>query len=401
MVINSSPVAAIVASRTFGCVVGMPMLLWRHHMKLSVIIPCFNEVKTIRDILTRVKAAELPASWQKEIIVVDDGSGEETKAVLRTLLREGAGIRVIFKEKNGGKGSAVKAGLTEATGDYLVIQDADLEYDPNEYARLLTPVLEGKATAVFGSRVLAHNNVPYSKLYFYGGLLVCKVFNFAFGTRLSDITTCYKVFPRALVKEIIEQPSDGFVFDAVELTSVIAHRATIVEIPISYHPRTRQEGKKINWRDGVRCLFAICCLWIGIDFPTGVRIARFIITGALAAVVNLTVLYIATAHGHIWYLYSAMLGFITAFIASFLLSKFWTFGNRARTGTERQFILHLLVALVNLGINTSLVYLFVEAFGLWYMFAQAGAAILIAIESYIAYRWIYRIVLHGTVPSAS
>lgn len=359
-------------------------------MKLSVIVPCFNEAHTIREILTRVKAAELPASWQKEIIVVDDGSEEGTRTILKAILLDEPEMRIIFKKQNGGKGSAVKAGLAEATGDYLIIQDADLEYDPNEYARLLAPLLEGRTTAVFGSRNLGNNNVPYSRLYFYGGLLVCRVFNFAFGTRLSDVTTCYKVFPRALVKEIIEQPSDDFVFDAVELTSVIARRATIVEVPISYHSRTREEGKKISWRDGVLCIFAIFCLRVGLNLPAGMRVTRFVITGALAAFVNLAILYSATVYGHIWYLYSAMLGFTIAFVVSFLLSKFWTFENRARVGTERQLILHLLVALVNLGINTALVYLFVEEFGLWYMFAQAVAAILIAIESYFAYRWIYR-----------
>jgi len=382
-------ISAIVAFRTFECAVRVLMLLWRHNMKLSVIIPCFNEARTIREILSRVKVAEIPASWQKEIIVVDDGSGDETKAVLRTLLIENPEVRIIFKEQNGGKGSAVKAGLGEAEGDYLIIQDADLEYDPSEYPRLLAPLIEGKATAVFGSRILG-NNVPSSRLYFYGGLLVSKVFNLAFGTHLSDVTTCYKVFPRALVKEIIEQPSNDFVFDAIELTHVIARRATIVEVPISYHSRTHREGKKISWSDGVKCVFATFCLRVGIDLPTGMRIARFIITGALAAAVNLGVLYSVTVYGHLWYLYSAVLGFIVAFIVSFLLSKFWTFGNRARAGTERQLILHLLVALGNLVINTILVYLFVEGFDLWYMLAQAVAAVLIAIESYFSYRWIYR-----------
>lgn len=357
-------------------------------MRLSIIIPCFNEANTIRELVARVKAAEIPSSWQKEIIIVDDGSREDTKAVLRALVLKDPELRVVYKEENGGKGAAVKTGLVEATGDYLIIQDADLEYDPSEYSRLLAP-LGGEATAVFGSRILGNNNVPFSQLYFYGGLLVSKVFNLAFGTRLSDITTCYKVFPRALVAEIVEQPSDGFVFDAIELTSVIVRRTTIVEVPITYRSRTRDEGKKIDWRDGVLCIFAVCCLRVGLDVPAGIRVARFITTGALAALVNLAVLYGATEYGHIWYLFSAVLGFSSAFLVSFFLTKFWTFGNRTRAGAERQLALHLLVAIVNLWINTGLVYLFVEMFGLWYMFAQAAAAVLIAFESYYAYQWIY------------
>lgn len=359
-------------------------------MKLSIVIPCFNEAKTVREVVARVQAAEIPASWQKEIIIVDDGSAQETKDVLDALLLEESQIRVIFKERNGGKGSAVKAGLAEATGDYIIIQDADLEYDPNDYPRLLAPLLEKEGISVFGSRILGRNNVPFSKVYFYGGLLVSKIFNLVFGTRLSDITTCYKVFPRALVAEIVAQPSNDFVFDAIELTSVIARRTTIVEVPISYHSRTREEGKKISWRDGVRCVFATCCLRIGLDFNTGARIVRFIITGAVAALVNLSVLYSLTAYGRVWYLYSAVFSFIAAFVVSFLLSKFWTFGNRTRVGTERQLTLHLLVAVVNLALNTMLVFLLVERLGLWYMLAQVIAALLIALESYFAYLWIYK-----------
>lgn len=360
-------------------------------MKLSIIIPCFNEAKTIRELFSRVKAVEIPAVWEKEIIIVDDGSKEETKVVLNELLVENPEVlRVIFKKENRGKGSAVKTGLAEATGDYLIIQDADLEYDPNDYVQLLEPLLESEGLSVFGSRTLGNNNVPFSRLYFYGGLLVSKVFNIAFSTHLSDITTCYKVFPRVLVKEILEQPSNDFVFDAVELTSVIARNTKVIEVPISYHSRTRQEGKKISWRDGILCIFAIGSLRLGISVPVGIRVVRFIVTGSLAAVVNLSVLFVATTYGNIWYLYSAILSFIAAFIVSFLLSKFWAFGNHERAGTEQQLLLHFAVAVVNLSINTGLIYLFVESFGLWYIFAQICAAVLIAFESYFAYRWIYR-----------
>jgi dolichol-phosphate mannosyltransferase len=359
-------------------------------MTLSIIIPCFNEAKTIREILARVKAAELPEPWQKEIIIVDDGSKEETKNALRALHNENPDISIIFKEENGGKGSAVKAGLREATGDYIIIQDADLEYDPNDYARLLAPIIEKKAEAVFGSRTKGSDAVPFSQTYFYGGLLVTGLFNIAFGTRLTDVATCYKVFPRSFVPELLKLPSGDFVYDVVELSYAIARRTKIAEVPISYHFRTRKEGKKINWRHGVRCVFAIFCLRVGTDLPTGLRLMRFGISGASCALLNILILYVATAYGHIWYLYSAALGFIISQFASFLLQKLWTFGNRALAGSHIQLTYHFALALVNLGINTLLLYLFVEGLGIWYILAQAFASAIIACESYFAYRWIYR-----------
>ncbi len=359
-------------------------------MTLSIIIPCFNEAKTVRELLARVKAAKLPEPWRKEIIIVDDGSGDETKNTLNALLLENPDARVIFKEKNGGKGSAVKIGIAEATGEYLIIQDADLEYDPNDYARLLAPIREGKTTVVFGSRTRGGDVVPFSQTYFYGGLLVTRLFNLAFGTRLTDVATCYKIFPRALVPELVRLPSNDFVFDVIELSLVVARHAEIVEVPIAYHSRTRKEGKKIHWRHGLRCVFAICCLRTGIDLPTGMRIARFGVSGLSCVLLNILILYAATAYGHIWYLYSSVCAFVLSQFASFLLNKLWTFESRTLDGAHRQLVYHFTIALINLGINTVLVYFFVEKLGLWYVLAQALASLLIAFESYFAYRWIYR-----------
>jgi len=359
-------------------------------MTLSIIIPFFNEAETIRELLARVQAAKLPAMWRKEIVIVDDGSREAAKNALRALLRENPEVRGIFKGKNEGKGSAVKAGLAEAAGDYIIIQDADLEYDPDDYARLLAPIIEGRTNAVFGSRTLGDNTVPFSQTYFYGGLLVTRLFNLAFGTHLSDVATCYKIFPRSLIPELVSLPSDDFVFDVVELSFAIARHAKIIEAPIAYRSRTRKEGKKINWRHGLRCVFAICCLRAGFNLPSGMRLARFIASGIFSALVNLCVLYFATAYGHLWYLYSAVLGFVLSQFVSFLLHKLWTFENRVLAGSHTQFAFHFSLALANLGINTLMVYFFVEWLGVWYMLAQALASLAIAFESYFAYRWIYR-----------
>jgi dolichol-phosphate mannosyltransferase len=356
-------------------------------MTLAIIIPCYNESGTIAEVVKRVHAAVLPDNWERDVIIVDDGSDKKTIAALHAI--DPSLARIHFRSRNGGKGAAVKEGLGMATGDYCIIQDADLEYDPNDYAKLLAPIIAKEATAVFGSRIKGRNNVSFSNVYFYGGLLVARVFNLVFGTRFSDITTCYKIFPRALIPQISMQPSDDFVFDAVELTRVIVRGAHVVEVPITYHARSRKQGKKLNWRHGLRAVLAIFALRIGISLGTALRVFRFIVSGVLAAVVNLATLYVLVEYAKVWYLDAAVLAFIAAFVTSFLFNKVWTFGNRSLASTPRQFSQHLLVALVNLGINTALVYLFVERLGVWYILAQALATFIVAFESYLAFSAIY------------
>jgi len=229
--------------------------------KLSIIIPCFNEKQTIAKVLLNVKKVKLPRGWNKEVIVVDDFSTDGTRDDLRGY----SNIKLILREKNGGKGAALKDGFKTANGDYILIQDADLEYDPKDYIRLLKPILKGESEIVFGSRILKKNNVPFSKSYFYGGLLISKIFNLLFGTKLSDVATCYKLFPRYLVPRLIYLPSNDFVFDVIELTHQLIVSDKVIEVPINYKPRSKKEGKKINWRHGIRCLFAILRLRLSLD----------------------------------------------------------------------------------------------------------------------------------------
>lgn len=227
-------------------------------MKLSIIIPCFNEEKTVLDTIEKVFRARLPQGWEREIITVDDGSTDKTRYILQKaekVFQER--MKVIIKEKNEGKGAALKTGFTEASGDYIMIQDADSEYSPEDYFKLLTPIIQKQADIVFGSRNMGHNNVPFNTVYFYGGLAVGKIFNLFFGTRFSDITTCYKVFPRALVPRLAYLPSHDFVFDAIELTHALSQGGRVVEVPIAYVARTKKEGKKLNWTHGMKCLMAI------------------------------------------------------------------------------------------------------------------------------------------------
>lgn len=222
--------------------------------KVSIIIPCFNEQKTILKVIGEIQNVSFPHEVEKEIIIIDDGSNDRTREMLRDLKNV---ITVILKEKNEGKGAAIKEGLKVASGDYILIQDADLEYNPNDYVRLLNVVMDGKADIVFGSRILKRDNIPYSKLYFYGGILLTKIFNLLFGTRLTDITTCYKIFPRSMVPKLLNLKNNDFIFDAVELTHQLVLNGRIVEVPIQYKARSKKDGKKLNWHHGFKCLFSM------------------------------------------------------------------------------------------------------------------------------------------------
>lgn len=222
-------------------------------MKLSIVIPCYNEEKTIEKIIAAVRNAPVA---DKEIIVVDDCSKDGTRDKLKSVI-EPLGVRVLYHEVNQGKGAALRTGIQACTGDMVIIQDADLEYDPNEYPHLIQPIIDGKADVVFGSRFLGYG--PHRVVYFWhmiGNSFLTLLSNMFTNINLTDMETCYKVFRREIIQSIkIEENRFGF---EPEITAKIAKlKCRIFEVGISYYGRTYEEGKKINWKDGVSALRCI------------------------------------------------------------------------------------------------------------------------------------------------
>lgn len=217
---------------------------------LSVVMPAYNEVATVGEILRRV----MESPFEKEIIVVDDGSTDGTAEEVEKLQCEG--LKLVRHEKNKGKGAAVRTGINESRGRLILIQDADLEYDPRDYEKLLQPILDDRADVVYGSRFLGG---PHRVLYYWhfaGNKFLTLVSNVLSNLNLSDVETCYKVFRREVVAEMTLK-EDRFGIE-IELTQKIARRKwRIYEVPISYYGRTYQEGKKIGWTDGVKALWCV------------------------------------------------------------------------------------------------------------------------------------------------
>jgi glycosyltransferase involved in cell wall biosynthesis len=224
--------------------------------KVSVVIPVYNEQQWVREVVRRVQAVNIP----KEIILVDDCSTDGTRAILKEMEQEG--LRVVYQEVNQGKGAALRTGFQHATGDVIIVQDADLEYDPTEYPRLLQPILENRADVVFGSRFIGES---HRVLYFWHSIanrMLTTMSNMFTNLNLTDMETCYKVFRREVLDGVTLR-SNRFGFEP-EFTAKVAKKRPhlrIFEIPISYSGRTYEEGKKIGLKDAIQAFFCIIRYW--------------------------------------------------------------------------------------------------------------------------------------------
>lgn len=220
-------------------------------MKLSVIIPVFNEEKTFRHLLDKV----LKVNIEKELIIVDDFSKDGTHSIIQEYAKL-PNVKAIFHNRNYGKGRAIRSGIEHVTGDIVIIQDADLEYEPEDYPTLVKPIIEGRTNVVYGSRELGTKHQHSYFSFYIGGKFLSWLTNFLYGSNITDEPTCYKVFKADVIKSI---PLECIRFEfCPEITAKVLKRGeNIVEIPIRYYPRTKGEGKKIRWKDGIEAIWTL------------------------------------------------------------------------------------------------------------------------------------------------
>lgn len=224
------------------------------HFRLSVVIPCFNENKTIQQVIQRVRDTGLPT----EIIIVDDGSSDGTRDILRELVAQ-PDLRIVFHEQNQGKGAALRTGFVHATGDVITVQDADLEYDPRDFWQLLQPILEDTADVVYGTRFNGTDRHVGPLWHLAVNRFISQLFSLRHGYRFSDVETCYKLFRRELIQDIAPSLRERRFGIELELTAKLLRKKNVrfYERPISYARRTFAQGKKITWRDGIAALWCI------------------------------------------------------------------------------------------------------------------------------------------------
>jgi dolichol-phosphate mannosyltransferase len=226
--------------------------------KISVVIPVYNESRTITDVIGSVKASIARQNLDVEIIVVNDGSKDNSAEIIKTI----SGIIFVNKAKNGGKGSAVKAGFEAARGDILLIQDADLEYNPDDYTAMIEPIVKGETEVTMGSRFLKEKPIFFGKkkspylTHYLGNRMIIWLTNLLYWNNATDYEGCYKAFAIKIIRSIPVR-SNGFEYDNELVCKILRKGYKIVEVPIEYNPRSYESGKKITWRHGVRMLWAI------------------------------------------------------------------------------------------------------------------------------------------------
>ena len=220
-------------------------------MKLSIIVPVYNEKNTIKEIIKKIEGVNL-GNIKKEIILVDDFSIDGSREIIKKL--KGNYVK-LFHKKNSGKGAALKTGIKAATGEFIIFQDSDLEYDPEDYKKLLKPILENRAGIVFGSRFSKKSKLLPKKhtmhpLHWIGNKGLIFIFNILYGTKLTDVEPCYKLFKSDVLKSV-DVNSNGFEYDIELMCRIVKKGHKIVQLPIRYSPRAFEEGKKISWKDGI------------------------------------------------------------------------------------------------------------------------------------------------------
>ncbi|MEJ2469504.1 MAG: glycosyltransferase family 2 protein [Desulfuromonadales bacterium] len=312
-------------------------------LSLSVVVPCYNEEATLETCIAKVLQLQ-DKGISLEIIIVDDASTDASLRIARDLAGTNAAIRLLQHEINQGKGAALRTGFRQATGDFVVVQDADLEYDPLEIMDLLTPLVEGKADVVYGSRFLGGR--PHRVLYFWhslGNKFLTFLSNMFTDLNLTDMETCYKVFRREVIQAItIEENRFGF---EPEITAKLARQgAVIYEMGISYSGRTYQEGKKIGWRDGFRALYCIV-RYNAPKLPMPMQFLVYLFIGGTAAVVNLLI-FLGLFYGGLPVSAAAVIAFFVAAVVNYLLCIALLFKHHSRWQGPAELIVYLVLVAV-------------------------------------------------------
>jgi len=330
----------------------MSLLETHARPELSVVIPCYNEEQTLANCVSRVLAIQ-DETLCVEVIIVDDCSSDQSLAVAEGLANKHCEVRILRHATNKGKGAALRTGFREATGDFVAVQDADLEYDPAELRQLLEPLRTGKADVVLGSRFLGAT--PHRVLYFWhylGNLFLTFLSNMFTDLNLTDMETCYKVFRREIIQGIQIQ-ENRFGFEPEIVAKIAQLRLRIYEVGISYSGRTYAEGKKIGWRDGVRAFYCIF-RYNAYHLPLPMQFLIYVFIGGMAALVNL-VTFLALMAAGISLSISAPLAFAVAAAANYSLCTTLLFRRKARWNSATEVLVYgfvvILAGALDLGIT--------------------------------------------------
>jgi glycosyltransferase involved in cell wall biosynthesis len=325
-------------------------------ISLSVVVPCYNEAATLQACIEKVLELRDEGLFL-EIVIVDDASSDGSHEVACALAQKSSAIKVLQHERNQGKGAALRTGFKEVSGDFVVVQDADLEYDPRDILGLLAPLVDGRADVVYGSRFLSGR--PHRVLYFWhfmGNRFLTFLSNMFTDLNLTDMETCYKVFRREVIQSIVIE-EDRFGFEP-EITAKLAQKKlSIYEMGISYSGRTYEEGKKIGWRDGVRALYCVV-RYNAPALPLPIQFLVYLFIGGTAAIVNL-ILFLVMLSSGLGVATAAILAFFVAAGVNYLLCVTLLFKRRSRWAGLTEILVYVglvvAIALVDMQITQALV----------------------------------------------
>ena len=328
--------------------------------KLTLVVPCYNEENTLRGIVEKV--LELRSDTPElEIVIVDDCSKDRSREVAQTLAGEYKEIKLAFHEVNMGKGAALRTGFLEATGDFVGVQDADMEYDPRDYLVMLEPLLDGRADVVYGSRYLRPDTRRV--LYFWHSCMnrfLTFASNMFTDLGITDMETCYKLFRREVIQKIAPRLKENrFGFEPEVTTYVAEAKVRVYECAISYNPRTFEEGKKIGWRDGLRALY--CIMHYGAcNAPVPMQLIIYFFIGAVAALVNLG-MFALILNGTNWGVnWATVISYIVSAAANYFLCIAILFRHKARWNTAGELFAYLFTLVCMGGIDWGLTRLLID-----------------------------------------